>query len=171
MDETERRRREILGDEKYEKRHGAPNRVLAITLAYLDQTYGIKKLYYPGSGLDIVPKNTLGIDRVVHLSLEECDYFSKFGEGIKIKGDFRNSGFPDNTFDATLIRRTPYKATKEGIPDFKRVTKKEGLIILETESADDIMGGGYWMLIDKFLDLKTIELPDMCEGIRTYINN
>ena len=57
-----------------------PTRLLADTLKYLDNSYGISRLYYAGSGFDPVPRETLGVERVVHLSLEER-FFPLLGVG------------------------------------------------------------------------------------------
>lgn len=105
-------------------------------LKYLDKEYGFKNLYYPGSGMHQTPKNALGIDKVVHLSLEahkgwpDGDYFEMLGEGIKVQGDYRHSPFKDKSFDAVFVYGTPLASTIEGLKEYRRVVKDDGLMIV-----------------------------------------
>ena len=69
-----------------------PARLLTNTLRYLDYSFGISRLYYAGCGWDIIPRETLGTRKVVHLSLEER-YFPFLGEGLKVQGDYKKSPF------------------------------------------------------------------------------
>ena len=131
-------------------------------------------MYYPGSGWDSIPKDTLGVERVVHLSLEEIEggYFKKLGHGINIVGDFRNSPFCSNVFDATLIYGIPPDAVLEAIPEFRRVTKIGGLIIVATEK---ICSVGYkysfniiYMILEQ--QIKAIELPKNFGDFKLFTN-
>ncbi len=110
---------------------------LGRVLKYLDREYGIKTLYYPGSGCHQTPKEALGKDKVVHLSFEKdaeratgVGYLAKLGEGIKVKGDYRYSPFKDKSFDAVLIHGTPLASTIEALREYRRVVKDDGLIIV-----------------------------------------
>lgn len=107
-----------------------PDKALSEALSLLDQKYDIHKLYYPGSGFHAVPKEILGIERVVHLSLEEVDYFKKLGNGTKVKGDYRKSPFKSRYFDATLIWGIPPETALEAVDEFLRVTKEDGILIV-----------------------------------------
>jgi len=115
--------------EVYEFMIGKPNRELARVLTHFDQTEGLGHLYYPGQGLHILPRDTLGVDRVTHLSLD-TDYFELFGEGIKVQGDYRTSPFPDNSFGSTLVWGLTQPSIVEAIDDILRVTKENGLIVV-----------------------------------------
>lgn len=107
-----------------------PDEALSEALQILDRTYNIHRLYYPGSGFHAIPKEILGIERVIHLSLEEVDYFRKLSNGIKVKGDYRKSPFKSEYFNATLVWCIPPETAFEAIPEFLRVTKKDGLLIV-----------------------------------------
>ena len=102
----------------------------------IQENYDIGLLYYPGSGFDSVPKDILGIDRVVHVSLEEQNmlaenYFSKLGGGMKVRADYRAQIFKETSFDATLLYGIPMHSAIAALPEFRRVTKPDGLIIVE----------------------------------------
>lgn len=107
-----------------------PDKALSEALNILDKRYSIHKLYYPGSGFHAVPKEVLGIERVVHLSLEEVEYFKKLGSGVKVKGDYRKAPFKSGYFDATLVWGIPPETALEAIDEFLRVTKEDGLLIV-----------------------------------------
>lgn len=126
-------------DEEWEKRFATSprERKLEEILKYLADEYDIKTFYYPGSGFHQTPKRALGIDKVVHLSLEtDCTllpgggYFGLLGKGIKVKGDYRYSPFKDKSFDAVFIYGTPLASTMEALWDYRRVVKDGGLIIV-----------------------------------------
>lgn len=124
---------EVLNVHIHRSRHEGK---LKEVLKYLDEKYEIGKLYYPGSGWHITPKEALGKDRVTHLSLEENadfvegGYFGMLGEGVKVKGDYRFSPFKDKSFDATLIHDIPRESAIDSLSEFRRVTKEDGLIIV-----------------------------------------
>lgn len=111
-------------------------RKLEELLKYLDKEYGFKTVYYPGSGMHQTPKNALGIDKVVHLSLEahkgwpDGGYFEMLGEGIKVQGDYRHSPFKDKSFDAVFVYGTPLASTIEGLGEYRRVVKDDGLMVV-----------------------------------------
>jgi len=152
-------------------------------LVYLDNNYALEKVYYPGSGWHKVPKETLGTDKVVHVSLEENlkwvdgGYFRRLGKGLNVKGDYRKSPFQDKTFDATLIWGIPPVTAIDAVPEFRRVTKKNGLLIVgsnqfcSTESVynsrkitfDDVLG-----CVDG--QLTQIKIPSCYFGISVYKN-
>ena len=140
-----------------------PARLLANTLRYFDDSFGISRLYYSGCGWDIIPRETLGTRKVVHLSLEDR-YFLFLGEGLKVQGDYRKSPFADNSFDATLISRLEPESALEALDECIRVTKNNGLFIV------------YAPHLDRFEDLLNtmnqrltrIQLPTTLEGVNVY---
>ncbi|MDA2922769.1 class I SAM-dependent methyltransferase [Patescibacteria group bacterium AH-259-L07] len=104
-------------------------------LDWVKNTYSPEKIYYPGSGTDKIPKEVLGEDSVVHLSLEENKeigfYFPRLGPGQKVEGNFLKSPFKDGAFDAVFIHDTPYQVTIRGLSEFYRVLKVEGILLLD----------------------------------------
>lgn len=146
---------------------------LAPLLKFLDKKYKFGNFYYPGSGFNKVPKETLGEDRVVHLSNEigengeECIYFDKLDSGIKVRGDYRHSPFKDRSFDATLIWGTPPESTIEAMDEFRRVTKDDGLIIFGNSQ---FTGGE--MVTSTILGLlcERVDIPERFYRIEVYQN-
>ena len=120
----------VYGEERIDRR-------LKKLLRYLAKHYPIQRLYYPGSGAHAIPLEALGEDKVFHVSLEENrqfvpgGYFERLNARNMIVADFRKSPFRDNFFDATLLWGTPPESTIEAIDEFIRVTKLEGLLIVE----------------------------------------
>ncbi|MBL7100368.1 MAG: hypothetical protein ISS23_00260 [Nanoarchaeota archaeon] len=159
----------------YDERKKAANEILSGILRYLDSKYDIKTLYYPGSGWHKTPKETLGEDRTIHLSLEENreyiagGYFKKLGRGIKVRGDYRQSPFRNNKFDVTLIWGIPTETAREAINDFRRVTKKDGLFVVGNQNLCSMLG---FNVIYKSLDKQLERIPTPFEylGIRVYQN-
>lgn len=104
-------------------------------LDWVKNTFSPEKTYYPGSGTDNIPKEVLGEDSVVHLSLEENKevggYFSRLGPGQKVEGNFLQSPFKDRAFDAVFIHDTPYEITIQSLDEFYRVLKDEGILLLD----------------------------------------
>lgn len=137
------------------------------TLKWLDEEHDIKTVYYAGSGHDRIPKETLGKNRIVHLSLEENQgYFETLGDGIKVKGDYRRSPFKNKSFDVTLVRGVALSSMTEALWEFRRVTKDAGLIIIN----DNYGNKGHFDVLCDYLEsdfpksplnhsLKRIELP------------
>lgn len=120
-------------------------------LKFLDKEYGLGLFLYAGSGWDKVPKETLGLERVIHLSLEETKgndlvkdhlpkdvakygYFGRLGEGIKVQGDFRECPFKDRVFGSCYIHYVWYDAVTEAKQDITRVLKENGLVIIAKSS-------------------------------------
>lgn len=131
------RQAKIKEDANVPARDSNRERKLEELLKYLDKEYDIKTFYYPGSGWHKTPKKVLGKDKVVHISLEtdlerwgKPGYFAKLGEGIKVKGDYRYSPFKDKSFDAVFIYGTPLASTIEALQEYRRVTAKDGLVIV-----------------------------------------
>lgn len=120
-------------------------------LKFLDKEYGLGLFLYAGSGWDKVPKETLGLERVIHLSLEETKgnklikdhlpkdvakhgYFGRLGGGIKVQGDFRKCPFKDEAFGSCYIHYVWYDAITEAKHDVVRVLDKKGLLIIAKSS-------------------------------------
>lgn len=144
-------------------------------LSYLDEEYNIGMLYYPGSGSDSTPKDTLGKDGVVHLSLEEnaertTPYFVFLGRGLKVKGDYRQAPFANDSFDATLIYGIPPESAIDAIPEFRRVTKHNGLLIVG--SHEICPTGDDFDIVAEALDeqLDRIQMPSRFSGFSVYKN-
>jgi hypothetical protein len=120
--------------EKYEKRREH-------FLEWAQKTYNIRRVYYPGSGADRLPKETLGEKIVVHLSKEENKsvggYFPRLGSGLKVEGNFLQTPFKDGSFDVVYIHDTPIKTTAEGLEEFARVLKNDGALLLDNGNWDD----------------------------------
>lgn len=115
-------------------------------LEWAKETFHSRNIYYPGSGWDQLPKKIFGEDAVVHLSLEEIrgGYFRKLGSGHKVKGDFRESPFKDEAFDAVYICGTPPKITIGAVGEFYRILKNDGVLLF-----DNI--GWYDQELEKFI--------------------
>lgn len=106
-------------------------------LGHLDKEYGIQMVYNAGSGHDRTPKETLGENRVVHLSLEENQgYFEALGTGIKVIGDYRFSPFKDKSFDVTLMRGLPPESAMKAVGEFRRVSREYGLLVVMENCGD-----------------------------------
>lgn len=133
--------------EKRERLLLAAKQIESDFLDFLDEKYGLGMFFYPGSGWDKVPKETLGLERVVHLSLEETKgdtkgkfcmqedvvkygYFGRLGEGIKVQADFRTCPFKDNVFDSCFIHYVLSESTIEARGEIERVMKKGALLII-----------------------------------------
>ncbi|MBI4919047.1 hypothetical protein HY837_03895 [archaeon] len=110
---------------------------------YFDQKYNLGLLFYPASGFDTVPKCALGIDRVVHLSLEgrkglnskdKNRYFSKLGEGKKVVGDVKNLPFASDSFNSVFCNVT--NLMLPNLKSYSRITKPEGIIIFDSTDFD-----------------------------------
>jgi hypothetical protein len=96
--------------------------------------------YYPGSGYDIVPRDAMGSDRVVHLSLEGHDSYYRMKHAqdslhgyekrdMELVGDFRSSPLKDASVDAVIIKGIPIHSAIEAIEDFQRVLKDDGAVL------------------------------------------
>ncbi len=87
----------------------------------------------------------MGLERVVHLSLEETKgdtkhnlsedvvkygYFGRLGEGIKVQGDFRKCPFKEGVFGSCYIHYVWHNAITEAKQGIIRVLKKDGLLII-----------------------------------------
>lgn len=138
-----------------------PARLVGESLRYLDDLFGISRLYYAGCGWDIIPRETLGVSRVVHLSLEDR-YFPFLGEGLKVRGDYRKSPFADNSFDATLISRLEPESALEALNEYIRVTKNGGFFIVYAQDLDRFKD----LLINQ--RLRKIQLPTTLDGVSVY---
>lgn len=116
-------------------------------LKFLDEQYNLSLFLYAGSGWDKVPKETIGLEKVIHLSLEEIKgdrygkfkqredivkqgYFGILGEGLKVQGDFRKCPFKDETFKSCYIHYVFCNSVLEAREDITRVLKKDGLLII-----------------------------------------
>lgn len=126
-------------------------------LAYLDQKYNLGKLLYAASGFDTMLKSVLGLERVVHLSLEghkgsdpdnkdKSTYFETLGDGKKVIGDTRRTPFADNSFDS-IYCNVGFLMEEVGLEEMLRVTKPNGKIILNPQKDRAVS----WALIDKRL--------------------
>lgn len=146
----------------YERTIEKPDNNLATVLHYLDENFDLGMLYYPGSGFHIKPRDTLGENRVTHLSLQPEHYFKHLGEGIKVVGDYRNTSFPDNSFDSSLVWGATHPTIKDAVEDILRVTKVDGLFVV-----------GYNESFSQLLDDKLVKvnLPEeLDQKIQTYRN-
>lgn len=127
------------------------NQVVSDFLKFLDEEYDLGLFLYAGSGWDKVPKETLGLERVVHLSLEEVKgdkcgkfniiedvvkhgYFGRLGKGIKVQGDFRKCPFKDKTFGSCYIHYVLCEQVLEAKEDLTKVLDKNGLLIIAKTS-------------------------------------
>ena len=140
-----------------------PARLLANTLRYLDDSFGISRLYYVGCGWDIIPRETLGTRKVVHLSLEDR-YFLFLGEGLKVQGDYKKSPFADNSFDATLISRLEPESALVALDEYIRVTKNGGLFIVYAPHFDIFKD----LLNTMNQRLRKLQLPTTLDGVNVY---
>ncbi|MBS3174443.1 hypothetical protein J4440_01020 [Candidatus Woesearchaeota archaeon] len=113
----------------YTERIERPNILLSEILRYLDSQIGLGLLYYPGCGFDIVPRDTLGYERVVHVSLQPEHYFRLLGEGKNIAANYIQSPFHDNSFGSCLIWNAS-DSMLLALDENSRVTKQNGLIVL-----------------------------------------
>lgn len=103
-------------------------------------------LYYPGSGYDVVPRDALGGDRVIHLSLEEHDSYYRMKhaqdgllgyqkQDIELVGDFRSSPLKDTSVDAVLVKGLPVHSAIDAIGDFERVLKDDGVLLFVNDKS------------------------------------
>ncbi len=119
---------------------------------HLSQKYNLGKLFYVASGSDTLPKDVLGIEKVVHLSIENyfseelkqkighgngCTYFSGLGEGIKVIGKAIEPPFADDSFDSTFCN-LDFLMSRKHLEKYVRITKKNGLVILKMHETYDL---------------------------------
>ncbi|MBI5064650.1 hypothetical protein HZA97_00300 [Candidatus Woesearchaeota archaeon] len=127
-------------------------------LTYLNQKYNLGKLLYAASGFDTIPKSVLGVERVVHLSLEgrkgrdsenkdKSTYFEKLGDGTKVVGDSQQMPFAENSFNS-IYCNVGFLMKGESLEELIRVTKRKGFLILNPQR-DGAVG---WALLDKRLN-------------------
>ena len=106
-------------------------------LKWVQSEFNPKNMLYAGSGNDKLPKNVLGEDAVIHISLEENKpwfpggYFSGLGSGKKVEGDFLQAPFKEKTLDAVYIHDAPENIVRKGLCEFKRILKDSGILILD----------------------------------------
>jgi|GEM_PF-1942079 len=107
----------------------------------LREDYDITIAYYPGSGYDVVPRNAMGSDRVIHLSLEEHDSYYRLKHAqdnlrgyekrdMELVGDYRSSPLKDASVDAVVVKGIPIHSAVEAVSDFQRVLKNNGIVLL-----------------------------------------
>ena len=164
----------------YERTIEKPDNNLATVLHYLDENFDLGMLYYPGSGFHIKPRDTLGENRVTHLSLQPEHYFKHLGEGIKVVGDYRNTSFPDNSFDMVYTVHVIEQVPSLYLKIVKELVRVSSNIIILIEpsyefgsnsSKKNIFKKGYTQIRDSDfnrLDYKLI-YRDIME-LRSYIN-
>ncbi len=180
--------------------------LLSEVISYLDSSIGLGKLYYPGSGWDRVPLETLGPERVYHVSLNENrgdpdfdsniqpagyvfdedgnfimkpeqriewmdkifekGYFGILGDDAvhRYEANFFNSPFRSGFFDSLLIWCIPYDTTVEAVPEFLRVTRKDGIIIANTDLTFSNSGLN---LVDEALEsrCRKLDIPEFRVGV------
>lgn len=127
---------------RWHERHSEMEKNRKEFLQWVKDTYNPLKVYYAGSGWDKLPREILGEDVIVHLSLEETrgqqsqhGYFPKLGSGHKVEGNFLQSPFRKESFDAVYIHNTPPGITIEAFPEFLRVLKEGGILLIDIENA------------------------------------
>ena len=152
----------IYGEGRMDKR-------LKKLLRYLAKHYSIERLYYPASGGHGIPEEAISPDKVFHVSLRNEGFghresFGNLSSRNLIISDFRKSPFRDNFFDATLLWGMPPETTIEAIDEFIRVTRLEGLMIVE---GSDFNIHRRFGRVHKILDKKfpSIKIPFFLGGI------
>lgn len=123
-------------------------------LHWVKKTIDPQKIYYPGSGWDKIPKIVFGKNKIFHLSLEENKdvggYFPRLGNSIKIQGNFLESPFRDETFDLIIIHNSPYEVTVQGLSEFYRVLKTDGLLVLDNDGWEERMINHFMQNVNKY---------------------
>lgn len=110
-------------------------------LRWIDREFFPKRILYPGSGSDTIPRIAFGQDRVVHTSLEsykenDIDYFPILGMGHKIVADFSALPFGDGTFQLILFANLDRTVTETYLEEILRSMEKNGLLVLITNYLD-----------------------------------
>ncbi|MBI2645346.1 hypothetical protein HYW94_04210 [Candidatus Uhrbacteria bacterium] len=109
-------------------------------LRHIRKEQGIDVAYYPGSGYDVVPRDALGSDRVIHLSLEGQDSYYRMKHtqddlrgyekrDMELVGDYRSSPLKDASVDTVIVKGLPIHSAVQAVPDFKRVMKDDGILL------------------------------------------
>lgn len=108
-------------------------------LKWLKDNFDPNLVLYAGSGQDVLPKEVLGQDRVVHTSLEnypakdykpETQSFPALGEGKKVITDNRQLPFSDSRFDSALLLDMDIETIPQQIPEIIRVLQSRGTLTL-----------------------------------------
>lgn len=165
--------------ERVINRGNAIERRLAHFLRWIDRTYSPKRVLYPFSGWHTTPRDTLGENRVVHLSNETDDmdmprpFLRDLEYGLRVEGDARNQPFSDRTFDAVFLRTGNSllqleldeleggEGLSKVMAEFRRVVKPRGLFIVEN--------AGQRSLVD--LCKKTLEPEKLPDQVRKLLRN
>lgn len=160
-------------------RGNAIERRLAHFLRWIDRTYSPKTMLYPFSGWHTTPRDTLGDNRVVHLSNEignmgdPRQFLRDLEYGLRVKGDARNQPFPDQSFDSVFLRigggiidlelddLDGGQGLSKVMAECRRVVKPRGLFIVES--------AGQKPLVD--LCKKTLEPEKLPDQVRRLLRN
>lgn len=111
-------------------------------LSWIKTKYNPKLVLYPFCGWHTTPRETLGKDTVIHLSLDDChDHLIDLGTGEKVKGDIFSLPFQDNTFDAVFLRFGKLKKDQvdHAFSELRKTVKENGLFIVEGTKSNNLM--------------------------------
>lgn len=100
-------------------------------LHYLKETCGVKKIYYPGSGGDPLPKRVFG-DACINGTLSPVDSPMILNNSQNVFADYRNNPFPSKSFDAVYLHGLAGQEAllePEALPEIIRIVKENGLIV------------------------------------------
>ncbi len=133
-------------------------------LRHIRKERGIDVMYYPGSGYDVIPRDALGTDYVIHLSLEEHDSYYRMKHAqdglrgykehdMELVGDFRSSPLKDMSVDTVFIKGIPIHSAIEAEDDFYRVLKNDGILLFVDDRSMVDMG-----LLKKEINKKFIKI-------------
>lgn len=118
----------------------ATEKAIQKDLRRIRREHDISLAYYPGSGYDVVPRDALGRDRVIHLSREEHDSYYRMKHAqdnlrgydkrdMELVGDFRSSPLKTASVDIVLVKGIPLHSALEALDDFERALKDDGLLL------------------------------------------
>lgn len=114
----------VFGTDAYKKARVRQRELLE----YIKEKFHPDKIFYPGSGMDQLPRDVFGKEHCTYSSLTESpNYFEK--DPPDIIADYRENPFPDEIFDLVYIHDPPLTWYTQAQSELIRVLKIDGMIV------------------------------------------
>lgn len=105
-------------------------------LWWIEESYKPRRVLYPGSGADKIPRRVFG-DRVVSVSREDTAYYRR---EMNVQANMFVNPFPNDAFDMVYMHDIREILAGKPKEELVRVLKDKGLLVLVDEGTDEEFG-------------------------------